>query len=65
MVSEKILLTEMKLSMEDEKNQLGQRRMDEKIQAIGPKDGKPKVCPKCGACRVRRFSTGPKGKVAW
>jgi hypothetical protein len=53
-LSEKSLLSQMELSVEDEKRQLGQRRMDEKLQAMGPEDGKPKVCP--SVARRRRFA---------
>jgi hypothetical protein len=53
-LSEKSLLSQMELAVEEEKRQLGQRRMDEKLDELGPEDGKPRTCPKCGAAaRVR------------
>ena len=47
-------LSEMELSTEEEKRELGQRRMDEKLAAFPPEDSSAKPCPRCGAkVRVR------------
>ena len=48
-LSERSLLSQMELSVEDEKRQLGQRLMDEKLDALEPESGKPQPCAKCGA----------------
>jgi hypothetical protein len=48
-MSKKGLLSEMELSTEAAKQELGQRLMDEKLKAQPPEDGRPKACPRCGA----------------
>lgn len=53
-VGRKSLLSQIELSAEEEKRQLGQRLVDEKLAALAPEDGEPKPCPRCGKLtRVR------------
>jgi hypothetical protein len=46
------LLSEIELSAEEAKRQLGQRLIDEKLSALPREDGSEKPCPRCGM-RVR------------
>lgn len=53
-LNQKSLLSQMELETEEEKRQLGQRRMDEKLVRLAKEGGKKSPCPKCGALtRVR------------
>lgn len=53
-LNKRSLLSEMELSTEEEKQQLGQRRMDEKLASLPPELGAPTKCSRCGGtCKVR------------
>ena len=53
-VNQRSLLSSMELETEEEKRQLGQRRMDEKLAALSAEDETGKRCPWCGKkVRVR------------
>lgn len=53
-LSEKCLLSQMELEVEEQKRELGQRVMDEKLAALKPENGRPKSCPRCGRSSKRR-----------
>ena len=48
-VNEQSLMSKIELAVEEEKRELGQRRVDEKLNELEPEDGKPRACPKCGS----------------
>jgi hypothetical protein len=56
-LSQKCLLSQMELEVEDEKRALGQKAMDAKLASLEPEDGRPKSCPRCGK-RAKRRAAG-------
>ncbi len=53
-LSQKCLLSQMELEVEEQKRALGQKAMDEKLASLKPEDGRAKSCPRCGKSAKRR-----------
>ncbi len=53
-LSQKCLLSQMELEVEEQKRALGQKAMDEELASLPPETGRPKSCPRCGKSGKRR-----------